>query len=195
MRETLLTSRYFLRPLKIGSDQYRGFEYKQEVHSSLSSNTCNAWKQRLNLGLFRNEALAALLTKLKRVSNRVFDGLDTLTRYFTTLYFTVPSLFSLDTSPAVTCLASGVWTPLLPAPHPHNVIYVDGVRYRQISAGHTHPYSVGGSATIGGTESFSDNRGNNDKFRKRNNSLARGENNIKIVQIVSLYVWSSDGRK
>ena len=195
MRETLLTSRYFLRALKIGSDQYRDCENKQEVHSSLSSNTCNAWKQRLNLGLSRNEALAAFLANLRRVSNRVFDGLDTLTRYFSTLYCTAPCLFSLDKSPAVTCLASGVWTPLLTAPHPHNVIYVDGVRYRQVLAGHTHPYSVGGSETIGGTESFSVNKANKDKFRKRNNSLVRGENNIKLVQILGIQLWSSDGRK
>ena len=164
-------------------------------YSRVSHKACFTVLEGLNLVLSKNKAIAALLVKVKRLSNRVCNGLDTLTTSFPTSYYTATFLFSLDISTAVTCLATGVWTPLLPAPHPHNVRYVDGVRYRQISAGHTSPSYVGGSATIGGTESFSVNKANKDKFRKGNNSLARGVNNFRLGQVVSLYVWSSDGRK
>ncbi len=194
MRETLLTIRYLERATKRDSNKYRSFKDEKKPDSSLAGNTCNASEKRLNLLLSRNEALAALLAKLSRVSNRVSNGLDTLTWSFTVSHFSVPFLFSLHISPAVTCLASGVWTPLLPAPHPHNVIYVAGVRYRQISAGHTSPFSSGGSATHGGAECFSEYKRSKDKFRKRIEGSLDCRDDFKFVNVFSCHYWGSNGR-
>ena len=166
MREKLLTSRYCIKALNINSDQYLRFKEAMKSYLNVYRNVCIVLKEGLNLVLSKNEALAALLGKVKRVSNRVLNGLDTQRRNLSTSYCTATFQFSLDTSPAVTCLATGVWTPLLPAPHPHNVRYVDGVRYRQISAVRNSPYSVGGSAAIGGTGYFSFNEREVNKFKR-----------------------------
>ena len=179
MRENLLTSERFVRSLKATSSQCRGVKVNKRRTLSTLPDACNALVGELNLVLSTNEALTALLGKVKRVSNRVFNGLDTITKHFSTSYYTAPFLFSLDTSPAVTCLAAGVWTPLLPAPHPHNVRYVDGVRYRQISAGHNSPYSVGGSAAIGGTGYFSFKKQSD--LSERKIRLSGVENNRKFI--------------
>ncbi len=194
MRETLLTIRYLERATKRGSNQFRSFKCDKKPHSSLAGNTCNARAKELNLVLSRNEAQAALLAKLSRVSNRVSNGLDTVTWSFTTSHFTAPFIFSLHISPAVTCLASGVWTPLLSAPHPHNVIYVAGVRYRQISAGHTSPFSSGGSATYGGAECFSENKRSKDKFRKSIEGSLDCRDAFKFVNVFGCHSWGSNGR-
>ena len=179
MRENLLTSGTFVRSLKATSSQYRGVEANRRHTLSTLPGACKALVDELNLELSKNKAVAALLTRMKKVSNRVFIGFDTFTRYNSTSYCTAPFLFSLDTSPAVTCLATGVWTPLLPAPHPHNVRYEAGVRYRQISAGHNSPYSVGGSATISGTGYFSFKKLSNESERKIR--LSGVENNHQII--------------